>query len=301
MKRSVTLTTSQPYEVNAFRRCLHDLRKDGIPWIPLVGRNSFLSSHPMSYPHTHEGCVEVLYCHHGTCDYESLGQVYRLGPGSVFVSRPDEPHCRISNPKGLSTRYLLFKLPVANSRRPVAREVAFLGRSLLKIPRLFDGGARVGSEFVRLFKLLECPPADPDERYLRLRQAVGELLLSVIDAAARKPLAEGVSGRVRALAREMETHPESDYPVDALSASIGFSPSSLLAAFKRTTGHTPHAYLVKCRIGRAKELLKGEKIAAVARTLGFSSSQHFSAQFKSATGLTPGEWMKTQQDAEVTI
>ncbi|NLF99613.1 MAG: AraC family transcriptional regulator, partial [Lentisphaerae bacterium] len=66
---------------------------------------------------------------------------------------------------------------------------------------------------------------------------------------------------------------------------------NLLVRFKRLTGSPPHAFLVAQRVARAKEMLADAKpITFIADHLGFSSSQHFSNQFKDMTGCTPSEW-----------
>lgn len=303
MSEIVTLSTEEVYEINAFRRRFHDLRKMGVPWMPVVGHNSYLTVRSSSFSHTHKQCVEVLCCQRGTCDYESCGKIYRLVPGSVFVSRADEPHRLATTPKGLATNYLLFEILKTSARGGFADELAYLERRLLAMPRLFAGGARVAANFARLFRLLDRPSEDPDEQRVRVRHAAVGLLLSVIDASEHAPMSDGVSGRVRNLVEEMRAHPERSYPIDALAASIGFSVSSLLIAFKRATGYTPHAYLVKCRIDRAKTLLKAQdrKIADIALSLGFPSSQHFAVQFKNTVGQTPREWVKTQGNAEVSL
>ena len=64
-------------------------------------------------------------------------------------------------------------------------------------------------------------------------------------------------------------------------------------AFKRTTGQTPHEFLVTCRIRRAMDVLAKDpsaRITDLALTLGFASSQHFAARFRRETGKTPSEW-----------
>ena len=66
-----------------------------------------------------------------------------------------------------------------------------------------------------------------------------------------------------------------------------------LDAFKRTTGQTPHEFLVTCRIRKAMDILSKDpsaRITDLATDLGFASSQHFAARFRRETGKTPSEW-----------
>ena len=295
MKKPIALEISESFEKRPYRQCTEGLEVDGVPWIPLIGRNSFLRTENPSPWHTHNGCIELVYCKHGTCEYESRGKVYRLTPGRVFVSRPNEAHRMLSNPKGLATFYLLFKIPGVRKLPVLDREVRFVERKLRKLPRLFDGGPRTGSHFVRLFRLLEQSFGDKAERRLRIFSTSLSLLLAIIDAS-EVPMVDGGSSRILALAEEIRRNPERDYPIEGLATKINFSPSSLLAGFKAATGYTPHAYVVKCRINRAKEMLKaGElRVTDVAEELGFPSPQHFATQFRNATGMSPKEWLRQQ-------
>jgi AraC family transcriptional regulator len=59
--------------------------------------------------------------------------------------------------------------------------------------------------------------------------------------------------------------------------------------FKRATGSTPHQYLLKLRIGRAKDLLSKTEMPLVdiGFQTGFSHQSHFTRLFRKLTGTTP--------------
>lgn len=59
--------------------------------------------------------------------------------------------------------------------------------------------------------------------------------------------------------------------------------------FKRTTGYSPHEYLVKFRINRAKSLLKnsGKAIEEIAEDVGFCSTSNFIRTFRELEDMTP--------------
>jgi len=85
--------------------------------------------------------------------------------------------------------------------------------------------------------------------------------------------------------------------VDDLAAETGLGVRAFFAAFRASTGLTPHAYLLDHRLDRARALLLGKTgLAQVALDCGFASQQHFSAAFRQAMGTSPGAWRKAMLD-----
>ena len=62
--------------------------------------------------------------------------------------------------------------------------------------------------------------------------------------------------------------------------------------FSVTTGFTIEKYFIRLKMEKAKELISQDElsIAKIALTLGYSSQQIFSTQFKKETGKTPSEY-----------
>ncbi|WP_226889764.1 helix-turn-helix domain-containing protein [Nostoc sp. MG11] len=66
------------------------------------------------------------------------------------------------------------------------------------------------------------------------------------------------------------------------------SPYHFARLFKQSTGLPPHQYQIKCRVDRAKDLLKTNlEIADIAQIVGFSSQGHLNYHFKRLVGITP--------------
>ena len=75
------------------------------------------------------------------------------------------------------------------------------------------------------------------------------------------------------------------------------SASHFTSLFRQVIGLPPYAYLAKCRLEAAQRLLSetDDKIEKIAKSLGFSSSQHLAGQFRKTYGVTASEWRKSQR------
>ena len=82
---------------------------------------------------------------------------------------------------------------------------------------------------------------------------------------------------------------ERDLSLTELAQVTGMSTFHFAREFKRTTGTTPHQYLIKFRVERAKALLAESEmpLVEVGFRSGFSHQSHFSRLFRRLTGTTP--------------
>jgi AraC-like DNA-binding protein len=158
---------------------------------------------------------------------------------------------------------------------------------------MFSGGDRVGHAFQRLFAAYDHEPRRTPQRTLRIRAAVVDLLLSVVDASSGGEVQTG-DKRVEQVIADIRADPVKFFSIDELAARTALSPSNLILRFKRLTGLPPQAFRNACRIERAKEELRNgsRTITALALSLGYSSAQNFATQFRLATGKTPRAWRK---------
>jgi AraC family transcriptional regulator len=74
-----------------------------------------------------------------------------------------------------------------------------------------------------------------------------------------------------------------------LAQVAGMSSFHFVREFKRTTGTTPHQYLIKFRVERAKAFLADDELPLTEVSLrsGFSHQSHFTRLFRRITGTTP--------------
>ncbi len=90
----------------------------------------------------------------------------------------------------------------------------------------------------------------------------------------------------------IESHLASNIRLNDLSEVAGLSRMHFAAQFRKSTGMSPHAYILHSRIVLSQDLLRDHSlsIADVALSVGFNSQSHFSGVFKKIVGKTPPQW-----------
>lgn len=83
-------------------------------------------------------------------------------------------------------------------------------------------------------------------------------------------------------------------PVASAAREVGLSYPTLHRIFKQYTGIAPKQYTNQWRLARAESLLMDGRhsLKEIAAALGYYSTNHFSAAFKSHYGLSPSHWRR---------
>lgn len=82
-----------------------------------------------------------------------------------------------------------------------------------------------------------------------------------------------------------------DLSLSSLAETVDLSEYHFLRLFKQSTGTTPHQYVLRQRIERARRLLieSDLSVTEIAYLLGFATPAHFARQFRRQTGIAPTE------------
>jgi AraC family transcriptional regulator len=125
-----------------------------------------------------------------------------------------------------------------------------------------------------------------------------QMLIEVVRHHAGRDVATGreaiASQRLRRVTDYIEDHLGGDLSVLALAAEAGLGPAQFTHQFRRSTGLSPHQYVLRRRVERAAELLASpsQSIADVALAVGFCSQSHLTAAFRRVYGKPPGAYRR---------
>lgn len=279
-----------------------DLTPLGFSEIPVLGMNRVASTKEGAALHRHRGCLEITFCLRGGAKFDCGGRVHSLTPGMAFITSPKDAHRLRMNQKGTRLYWMFLREPKAGEGTlglPPDESSGLIARlnELARSP--FPAGDEVPRAFGEMFAAHDDVSLPPGIRSFRLRVAA----LRLLSALSRGQAGADDAGNDRlfgAIVNEMRRNPQEEYGEDWLVSRTKLSPNTILARFRKLTGLPPHAFLVKCRIHKAQELLlrDGWTVTRVASELGFASSQHFSTRFRQETGLSPSDWTSVHKNAK---
>jgi AraC family transcriptional regulator len=92
-------------------------------------------------------------------------------------------------------------------------------------------------------------------------------------------------------------HLNDDHSISELARECGLSSGYFSRAFRQTTGVTPHQWVIRRRVERARQLLLGNglELADIALVCGFVDQSHFTRVFAKLEGESPGRWRRRHQ------
>jgi AraC family transcriptional regulator len=99
------------------------------------------------------------------------------------------------------------------------------------------------------------------------------------------------------LARDtIKSHLEGELSIEQLAQECRLSVSHFAKAFARSTGISPHRWLMQRRVEVAKDLMltTDSSLVEISLRCGFSDQSHFTRVFAEAAGETPGRWRQIQ-------
>jgi len=95
--------------------------------------------------------------------------------------------------------------------------------------------------------------------------------------------------RLRRVSELMQAKIEEELTLQEMAECAGLSTTHFSEMFRKSTGESPHQFLLRQRIERAKEMLREAemRVLDVAVACGFKTQQHFARVFRQICGASP--------------
>jgi len=110
------------------------------------------------------------------------------------------------------------------------------------------------------------------------------------------------SARLRRIKELVHAKMDADLSLDEMAQSVGLSTAHFARMFRKSTGRTPHQFVLRQRLERAKAMLRAPdaRVLDVALACGFKTQQHFAQVFRDVWGVTPTEYRQDLVGAKAT-
>jgi AraC family transcriptional regulator len=173
-------------------------------------------------------------------------------------------------------------------RRSIAFHMIFQDHSLRHLMKLLLLEVRSNNPTGRLYA-----ESVAEALAIRFVYSAGESLTS-----RRKSVSALPKHQVNRLRDFIDARLGEDLSLHALASEAGYSRAHFLRMFRQAVGVTPHQYVMQSRMQKAQSLLSGNEfsVADIAKTLGFSSSAHFSNFFRKNRGQRPAEYRRQHRN-----
>ena len=109
------------------------------------------------------------------------------------------------------------------------------------------------------------------------------------------------SARLRRIKDLIHVKMEDNLSLDEMAQSVGLSTAHFARMFRKSTGETPHQFVLRQRIERAKAMLRAPdvRVLDVAVACGFKTQQHFAQVFRDVCRVSPTAYRQDFLDSEV--
>ena len=111
------------------------------------------------------------------------------------------------------------------------------------------------------------------------------------------------SARLRKIKELVDANMDDDLSLDEMAQSVELSTAHFARMFRKSTGETPHQFVLRQKIERAKAMLRDRatRVLDVAVACGFKTQQHFAQVFREVCGASPTEYRQDFVGSEVTV
>jgi len=98
--------------------------------------------------------------------------------------------------------------------------------------------------------------------------------------------------RLRRITELVHAEIEDELSLDKMAEAAGLSTAHFSTMFRKSTGESPHEFVLRLRVERAKGMLRtaDARVLDIAVACGFKTQQHFARVFRRLCGTSPTEY-----------
>ncbi|MEY9911285.1 AraC-like DNA-binding protein [Catenulispora sp. MAP12-49] len=258
-----------------------------------------------NFPHVHS-CYELCYTYAGHGTFRVGGTERPIGPGELFLARPGDVHDIVadeSDPMGIV--YWSWAVLQDGATKGAGTDAADLMDAFTtgehRIAHVADGPVP------QILLQLAREAAEPGPGSAEM---IGSLASALVVACARAlseppsrtpsrtpsrqaPATPG-GPTVTTMIRYLHDNYHRPVRMPEVAAQVHLSERHAARLFRKFAGCTVHAYLARCRLEAAAQLLcdpghRDTPIAAIARSCGYLDRRHFSESFQRHWGVSPAD------------
>ena len=110
------------------------------------------------------------------------------------------------------------------------------------------------------------------------------------------------SARLQRIKELVHAKMEDDLSLYEMAQSVGLSTAHFARMFRKSTGQTPHQFVLRRRLERARAMLRAPeaRVLDVAVACGFKTQQHFAQVFRDVWGVSPTKYREDLAGSEAT-
>ena len=132
--------------------------------------------------------------------------------------------------------------------------------------------------------------SDPDALY----ELMGRVTYTFAERVKEAQMPVSTDGMIQNAIRFIQQNVCEHITVKDVAEHIGFSRSYFSTYFKKELGFSVNAFIMRCKMEEAKQLLRNtdKPVSVISSYLCFSSQSHFQSAFKKQYGMTPLQYRK---------
>lgn len=219
------------------------------------------------------------------------GRTVLLPPHTGLLLFPGDPHVYEATDGLWQTAYVTFGGSLAAE---LAAALGIHASSFFRLPPEAGVEALIRQTIERLER-------HGDAFGVETSSAAYRLLVTLARFGETGMRSRGRPARIRKLQDAvdwMENHcADPDAGISQMAEALHLSERRLTSLFRESFDQSPHAYFIRLRIRRAKELLHAYPhltVREIAERVGFRDVSHFTATFRKQTGITPAKFRKNR-------